>query len=185
MKRIIFFLGFLVAISSFLMVSCDENGEEEVDPLVGTYVFTSASFNEAVTVTIQGVDVEFPAGSNAADFIAEGLLGNAPCDNQENAAVELKENGTTFYVCLNETGEEQLGSWSINSARNEMDFNIIEPAPFQLKITNLSITETSFSGTVTNFPLPVDAGYDLGQMLPGGGFNIQFASVDLTFTRVP
>ena len=185
MKRIIFFLGFLVAISSFLMVSCDENGEEEVDALVGTYIFTSATFNNSVNIIIQEVEVEIPAGSDAALYVADGLLGAAPCDNAQNAAVELKENGTTFYACLNETNEDQLGTWSINSDRTEMDFNISNPAPFQLKITDLSITETSFSGTVTNFPLPVDAGYDLGQKLPGGGYNIQFASIDLTFTRVP
>ena len=187
MKRIIFLFGFFAAISSLLMISCDENGEEEkVDAVVGTYVFTSAEFNDTVEITIMDMPMQFLPGDNAAQFVGEGLLGNAPCDNPANAAVELKENGTTFYVCLNETGEEQLGNWTINAERTVMNFNISNPVPFALVITSLNITETSFSGTVSNFPLPKNAAYNIGQQLPGGGgINYQIASVDLTFTRVP
>lgn len=185
MKRIIYSLGFLVAVLTLLLVSCDDNGEEEVDALVGTYVFTSATFNDTVYIIIQDAEVEFLPDSNAALFVADGLLGAAPCDNQENAAVELRADGTTFYVCLNETNEDQLGTWSINSDRTVMTFNISNPAPFSLIISDLNITATSFSGTVENFPLPKNAAYNIGQQLPGGDINYQVASVDLTFTRVP
>lgn len=184
MKQRIFILGSFAVILAFLLISCEEK-KDEPDPLVGTYTFSSATFNDTVVVVIQENDFQFQPGSSAAEFVSNGLLGAAPCDNAQNAAVELREDGTGYMVCLNEENEEQMGTWFINSDRTILTLNISNPMPFALTISNLNITENAFSGTVENFPLPKDTSVPLGQMLPGNIPNYQAASVDLTFTRVP
>ncbi len=173
-----------MSVITLMAVSCDEK-EEEPDALVGTYVFSSASFNDSVKITVEGYEVQFTPNSNAADFVGPGLMGAAPCADPQNAAIEMKSNGTVYYTCLTEASEEQMGTWIINSERTILTMNISNPQPFALTISGLDITATSFSGTVENFPLPIDAGEPLGTMLPGVGINYQTASVDLTFTRVP
>jgi len=184
MKRSIYPIGLLMVIMAFMLFSCDEK-KEEVDPLVSKYVFTSATLNDAVSIIVQQVEVEFPSGSDASAFVGPGILGAAPCDNTQNAAIELKENGTTFYICLGETNQEQMGTWQINSGRTTLTLNISNPQTFSLNITGLDIKTNSFTGTVENFPLPIDAGVELGASLPGGVINFQVGSVDVTFTKVP
>ena len=180
------FTGLMLAAIGLLLVTCDKKEEETIDPLVGTYTFTSATFNDTVRmkVPIIGNIILLP-GTNGSDFVSQGLLGAAPCDDSTNAAVELRNDKTTYYVCLNETNEEQMGTWIINTERTELILNISNPQPFSLNISSLNITGNEFSGTVENFPLPVDASYPLGDPLPGGGINYQTSSVDLTFTKVP
>ena len=173
-----------MALMALMLFSCDEK-KDEVDPLVGTYVFTSATFNEAVTIIIQQQEVEFASGSDAYAFVGPGIIGAAPCDDLQNAAIELKENGTMFYTCLGEANEEQMGTWQINSARTTLTLNISFPQTFSLNITGLDLKATSFSGTVENFPLPKDASVELGAPLLGGAPNIQIGSVEVSFTRVP
>jgi hypothetical protein len=177
--------GLFLAVISFLLVYCEKKEDEEVDPVVGTYTFTSATFNDTVRMKIMNLDVAFLPGTNAALFISEGLFGAAPCDDSLNAAVDLRADGTTHYVCLNETGEAQMGTWIIDEDRTTLLLNISNPQPFSLTVSNLNLTANSFSGTVENFPLPIDASFELGEQLPGGGVNYQISSVDLTFTRVP
>ena len=186
MKQKVFLHGlFLVAIA-LLMVSCEKNKEEEIDPLVGVYTFTPpATLNDTVQmkVPVFGNIIMMP-GNDASILVSEGLLGAAPCDDSTNAAVELKNDGKAFYACMDEDNEAQLGTWLINTERTILQLNISNPQAFQLQISNLNITPTSFSGTVENFPLPKDASVELGEDLPGGGGpNIQFKSLDLTFTK--
>ena len=176
----------MLAAVAILLATCNKDKDEEVDPIVGVYTFTSATLNESVTITVPVYgSITFPAGYNAELFITEGLLGAAPCDDSTNAAVELKSDGKTFYTCRNEDNEQQMGTWLINTERTILTLNISNPQPFSLTISDLNLTPTSFSGTVENFPLPIDANYELGDDLPGGGVNYQTASVDLTFTKVP
>ena len=49
MKRSNYPVGFLLVLMAFMLFSCEEK-KDEIDPLVGTYVFTSATFNEAITI---------------------------------------------------------------------------------------------------------------------------------------
>ena len=185
-ERKFYISGLFIAVLALLLVTCEKKKDEEVDPLVGTYTFTSATFNEPVPMKTPLGPLTFQPGFDASDFIADGLLGAAPCDDSTNAAVELKSDGKTFYVCLNETNEEQMGTWIINTERTQLILNISNPQPFSLNITGLNISVNSFSGTVENFPLPKDMAYELGATLPeGGGPNYQTSSVDLTFTKVP
>ena len=177
--------GLFIVVFALLLVTCEKEKDEEVDPLVGTYTFTSATFNETVQMKVPFIgDITIPAGNDASLLVSEGLLGAAPCDDSTNAAVELKNDGKIFYTCQNETNEAQMGTWLINTERTELQLNISNPQPFQLNISDLNITANDFSGTVENFPLPVDANFELGDDLPGGGVNYQTSSVDLTFTKV-
>jgi hypothetical protein len=176
--------GFIIVVFALLLATCEKKKDEEVDPLVGTYTFTSATLNDTVHLKLQGLDITIMPGTDASLFVSEGLLGAAPCDDSTNAAVELKSDGKTYYACRNETNEAQMGTWQINTERTELQLNISNPQAFQLAISDLNITTNSFSGTVENFPLPKDSAYELGENLPGGGPNYQTASVDLTFTKV-
>jgi hypothetical protein len=174
------------AVIGLLLVTCDKKDEETIDPLVGTYTFTSATFNDTVRMKVPSFgDIILLPGTNGSDFVTQGLLGAAPCDDPANAAVELRNDGKTFYACRNEDNEAQMGTWLINTDRDILTLNISNPQPFSLTITGLNISGNAFSGTVENFPLPLDASIDLGDPLPGGGVNYQTASVDLTFTKVP
>ena len=184
MKRINYLTGIILVAMAFMVFSCEEK-QEEIDPLIGTYVFTSATFNDTVTIKIQQMDVMFLPGSDASAFVGPGLLGAAPCDNPENAVIELKDDGTTYFACLTEENQEQMGTWSINSDRTTLTLNISNPQTFSLNVSDLDINTNSFAGTVENFPLPIDASVELGVLLPGGIPNFQVASVDVMFTKVP
>jgi len=173
-----------IALFALLLVTCEKKKDEEVDPLVGTYEFSSATLNDTVRLKLQGLDITIMPGTPADLFVSEGLLGAAPCDDSTNAAVELKSDGKIFYTCLGETDEAQMGTWLINAERTILQLNISNPQAFQLTVSELTITATSFAGTVENFPLPLDASIGLGEDLPGGGKNIQFKSLDLSFTRI-
>ena len=177
--------GFFIAVFALLLVTCEKKKDEEVDPLVGTYTFTSATLNDTVKLKLQGLDITIMPGTDAALFVSEGLLGAAPCDDSTNAAVELKSDGKSYYACQHETKEAQMGTWLINTERTELQLNISNPQAFQLTVSDLNITANSFSGTVKKFPLPLDASVELGENLPGSAMpNIQFKSMDLTFTKV-
>jgi len=178
-------IGLMGLAGLLIFASCSKDDEEKVDEIVGTYAFTSAEFNDAVTITIQDYPVEFAAGSDASQFVGPAILGAAPCDNPENAAVDLRANGTAFYACVGEMNEEQAGTWTINEERTILYISISNPQIFALTINNLTVSSTIFSGTVTNFPLPVNTAYQIGVMIPDVGLNYQTASVDVTFTKVP
>jgi hypothetical protein len=178
--------GLFIAAFALLMVTCEKKKEEEVDPLVGTYTFASATLNDTVHMNVPVFgNITMMPGNDASLLVSEGLLGAAPCDDSDNAAVELKSDGTIFYACQNETNEAHMGTWLINTERTVLQLNISNPQAFQLTVSDLAITANAFSGTVENFPLPIDANFELGDDLPGGGVNYQTASVDLSFTKVP
>lgn len=171
--------GLFIAVLALLLVTCEKKKDEEVDPLVGTYAFASATLNDTVRLIVLGGVLALPPGYNASEFVEEGLLGAAPCDDSDSAAVELKSDGKIFYACLSETNEAQMGTWLINTERTVLQLNISNPDAFQLTISNLNITANSFSGTVEKFPLPLDPTLELSPT------NTQLTSVDLSFTKVP
>ncbi|MBL7113135.1 MAG: hypothetical protein ISS19_14460 [Bacteroidales bacterium] len=186
-KSIIKVLGILLSVLCLIPVftiSCDndENGDE--DPLVGKYTFTSATFNDTVNVKVDGIYKQFLPDSAASQFVRNGILKAAPCDNIANAAVDLRSNGQNYYICLGETNEEQMGTWVINSERTILTFNISNPQSLALIIADLVISETQFDGTVENFPFVLDNAYELGDSLSPGLYNFQIASVDVKFSKV-
>jgi hypothetical protein len=168
-----------------LIISCNKDDDDEPDPLVGTYVFSGATFGETVNIKIQDATVTFNSGDDASSFVAEGLLGAAPCDNSTNAAIEFRENGESYYVCLNETNESKMGAWIISPDRTTFTLNISNPRTLSVDIVNLNITETTIAGTVENFPLPLTTSAELGAMIGDPPTpNFQVKEVDVSFTRM-
>ena len=168
-----------------ILVDCDNNDNNEPDPLVGNYVFSEATFEDTVIIKIQDAFQTFEPGSDASAFVSEGLLGAAPCADSTNAAIAFRDDGKSFYICLGETNESQMGTWIINESRTVLTLYIGNPMAFALEIGNLNLTETVISGTVENFPLPLTTAVDLG--VPFGDPptpNIQVKEVSVTFTRV-
>jgi hypothetical protein len=186
-NSIIKVMGILISVLILIplfTVSCDKDDDNDVDPIVGKYTFESAEFNDSVDVKVEGVYMSFVPGSDASLFVRNGILKAAPCDNMENAAVDLKADGKTLYICLGETNEEQMGTWVMNSDRTVLTFNISNPQSLLLIISGLEITETQFNGTVENFPVPRDNQFELTDNLQDGLPNVQLKSVDVTFTKV-
>jgi hypothetical protein len=186
-KSVIKVSGILISMLCLVPVftiSCDNDENGDVDPLVGKYTFTSATFNDTVNVKVDGTYYQFLPGSDASQFVRNGILKAAPCDDMANAAVDLRSNGQNFYICLGETNEEQMGTWVINSDRTVLTFNISNPQSLALIIKDLVVSETQFDGTVENFPFVLDNAYELGETIPNGPINFQIASVDVQFTKV-
>ena len=148
------------------------------EQLVGTYTFTSATFNNQVTMTNNGVPVIFEAGADAYQFVGEGLLGSAPCDNADNAAMELKADFTAYYACLNENNESQMGTWSVNEDDAILTLNMTDPLPFSIPITQIVLTETKLTGVIEQLPVPIEI------TEPVGILNMQMANVSIEFTIV-
>ena len=168
----------IILMVPLILVECDNKDNKEPDPLVGNYVFSGATFEETVTIKIQDVNQTFDPGSDASAFVSEGLLGAAPCVDSTHAAVAFRADGKSFYICLGETNESQMGTWIINESRTILTLYIGNPMAFALEIGNLNLTETVISGTVENFPLPVTTAVELGMT------NIQLKKVTVEFTRV-
>jgi hypothetical protein len=165
--------------------SCDDNNEKKPDPVVGDYVFSGATFGESVNIVVNDVFQTFEPGSDASMFVSEGLLGAAPCDDSTHAAISFREDGKSFYICLGETNESQMGTWIINDSRDMLTLYISNPMTFALEIANLDLTETVISGTVENFPLPITTAVPLGALFGDPQrINYQVKEVNVTFTRV-
>ena len=93
-----------ILIAILLISACkkdDEGGDNNdppapVNPLVNTYLFISATFNEPITVIVNGDTNNYQAGDDAYQFVGGGLLGAAPCDNADNAALQLRADYTSW-----------------------------------------------------------------------------------------
>lgn len=192
----------------------DNNDDDEpaVDELVNTYQFTSATFGEATVIAINNpadqtmlVPASFAVGDDGTLFLVGAIEGAAECAEGVDVGIELREDGTSFYVCNGDGVEDQQGTWVVNPDRSV----------FTLSITSLGVdvildpwtlTSTTLSGTAT-IPLPFDATVDLttgeqtiatgtenlteasvallaagGLSVPVGTPNIQTVSMEITFT---
>jgi hypothetical protein len=113
------------------------------------------------------------------------LLGAAPCEDSTNAAIGFREDGKSFYICLGEVNESQMGTWNINKNRDVLTLYISNPMTFGLEISDLDLTETVISGTVENFPLPINTSFELGELFGDPPrLNYQVKAVTVEFTRV-
>ena len=162
----------------------DNNPPAPQNPIVGTYNFISSTFNDPITVIVNGDTNHYVAGDDASLFVGGGLLGAAPCDNADNAALDLRANFTSFYVCLGESNEAQQGTWSINEENTILKLNISNPADFVVYITNLDLTGGKLTGNIPSLPMPYDTSIPVGDPLPGGGINFQAANVTVEFLKV-
>lgn len=177
----------LMAVLVLAACKKDDNNDENntpptpVNPLVGTYAFIAATFNNPITVIVNGDTNHYVAGDDAFLFVGGGLLGAAPCDNADNAALQLRENFTSYYVCRNESNEAQQGTWAVNDDYSTLTLNIANPATFIVHIIGLDLSGGELKGAISNLPMPYDTSLPVGAPLPGGGINFQTASVSVEF----
>ena len=156
-------LASFIVLAVLFVVSCDTNdpAEPEKYDLSGVYTFHEATLQTEVTVNIGALPITVPAGTDITDEMAGGLLANAPCDNPENGAVELKANNELFFACVGESKEAKAGTWSTDADRTELSLNLASPplpSALQMKIENLVINETTdvIGGSIIKFPLTPD-----------------------------
>ena len=173
------FFMLLVFVLGLLSCGEDDGGEmPEVDPLVGTYTFKSAKFINEVKITINGQEITFSAGADATAFVSGGLLGAAPCDDPTNAALELRENGEGYFVCIGETNEEKAGSWEVDDDRTEITITLTNPVPTSVIVEDFELTNDVLKGRINNFPMRKDVSK------PQGIDNLQLVSIDVEFDKV-
>jgi len=174
-----------IILMSVIFIACNDKNDKEPDPLVGNYIFSHATFEETVSITIDGNLRIFDPGSEASAFVSQGLLGAAPCVDSTKAAISFRKDGKSFFICRGESNESQMGTWIINEDRSVLTLNISNPMPLALDIIDLNLTETVISGTVNNFPLPLSADAPLGALIgnpPHANFQVKKVSVE--FTRI-
>jgi hypothetical protein len=188
-------LGSALLIGLFFVVSCDngsDDPEPELYPIPGIYTFEEAILQTDLILPIElipGSPVTIAKGTDITDQMEEGLLAEAPCDNPENGAVELKENKELFFACVGESSEAKAGTWSINSDTTELTLILsVEIGTLNLKIADLEIeaSQDIIGGTIANFPITKSL---LAGFMAGYGLNEQqiegiLAGVDNNWTAL-
>ena len=183
----LFFLAFVaLALAACKKDSDDDNGNTlpVVNPLVGKYTFVAATFNDPITVIVNGDTNQYQAGDDAFLFVGGGLLGAAPCDSAAHAALELRADFTSWYICLGESNEAQQGTWSWTDDIKLLKLNIANPANFVVNITGVTLGGGKLTGTIPALPMPYDTSIPVADPLPGGGINFQTANVAVSFDVV-
>ena len=181
----------LIVMSVVVIVACkkDVNNDNTpppppAKPLIGTNTFIASTFIDPITVIVNGDTTHFQTGDNASLFVGGGLLGSAPCDNADNAALDLRADFTSWYVCQGESNELQQGTWETNDDNTLLKLNIAIPANFVVNITYVDLTDNKLSGTIPALPMPYDTSIPVGDPLPGGGINFQIANVTVEFNKI-
>jgi hypothetical protein len=190
-KRLIWLSGIIV-LAVFVAVACkkDDDGDDNStptptpNPLVGTYIFVAATFDEPITVIVNGDTNHYQVGDDAYQFVGGGLLGSAPCDNADNAALQLRNDFTSWYVCQGESNELQQGTWEPLVDNTVLKLFISIPADFVVSIGISELTDTTLKGQILSLPMPYDTSIPVGDPLPGGGVNFQVAQVSVEFSRI-
>ncbi len=154
-----FLIFFSLSMGSLVLVSCgddDQPAEEEYD-LSGNYKIQKA------TLTSGGAQIAAALGVPAAliptDITAQmsgAFLGEAPCTNPSNGAVNLRPNFELFFVCIGETNQAKTGTWAVNAQRTELSLNLsVSTGNFALVISDLAINEATdvVGGNLNNFPI--------------------------------
>ena len=190
----LFTTAFIVGL--LFVIGCDnsDDPEPELYQLPGVYTFNKAILQTAFN--IPGLNITIPAERDITDEMKNGLLAEAPCDNPENGAVELKSSMELFFTCIGESNELKSGTWSVNGDTTELTLNLVVAAgALPLKISDLEINESTnvIGGSILNFPITKSllAGFLAG--IPGGevilaGIDenyVQPVDVDIEFKKEP
>lgn len=167
------------------VVGCESDGDDDPEPelydLSGVYTFKEAILR--TTLTIPGIPIPIPAGTDITDEMAGGLLAEAPCKDPENGAVELKSSKKLFFACIGEDNELDAGTWEVNDEYTELTLNLsVSTGNLALKLTDLEIDEDNdiIGGRISGFPITKDliAGFLAG--IPGA--DAILAGIDDNFT---
>ena len=198
------FSGLLaIALISFVLIfasqSCkkdddNDDGGNTPDPsaqFIGKYVFTDATFNASppspIIMPPDSLADTLNPGDNANLFVGGGLFKDSPCADPTQTALELRTNKELYYICLDASGEAQLGVWSYNATDGFLSLTINmagSPVPFEVRIANATISNSILTGNIVNLPLPINAYYDIGVVV-GGVINMQMGNVAVSFNKIP
>lgn len=150
---------FSFSMGSLFLVSCsddDQPAPEEYD-LSGNYQIQKATLTSGGPQIAAALGV--PAALIPTDITAQmsgAFLGEAPCTNPANGAVNLRSNLELFFVCIGETNQAKTGTWSVNSQRTELSLNLsVSTGNFALVLSDLAINEATdvVGGNLNNFPI--------------------------------
>ncbi len=152
-------LLFSLSMGSLFLVSCsdDEPPTPEEYDLSGNYKIQKATLTSGGPQIAAALGV--PAALIPSDITAQmsgAFLGEAPCTNPANGAVNLRSNFELFFVCIGETNQAKTGTWSVNSQRTELSLNLsVSTGNFSLIVSDLQIDEANdvVSGSINNFPI--------------------------------
>jgi hypothetical protein len=182
-----------------LITGCSDD-DPEVNPLVGKYQLTNATLADGLTITLVQEPAEclndpqpqtLPAGFDMTAVIATILASASPCEDPTKAAIELAEGGVFYYLCVGEDEDRvSSGEWTSDETTISLTINsetLDQVLP--ITVSDYTISGTSFSGTISNFPVPINPcvpfGGDLDPDTEGLQANFQFAAINATFTKLP
>ncbi len=188
---ILMFSAALIAMSLYF-VNCGDDGGEEAATLAGKYKFSKA----VVSADIVYESITIPANTDVTAVMVSALLAEAPCDDPDNAAIDLRTNKQLWYICPPEDNEEQGGTWSESVDLTQMTLNITVdvngvPTPASVDVLDIVKTASKFSGKLLNFPIPgplLQAMYaSTGETWPEDLTPpfVKPASLDVEFTVLP
>jgi hypothetical protein len=168
LRRLAAFALFGIALAAvFTFVSCNGDDEEpEEDPtLAGVYQMQEALLTDDIKDVANNVIIQ--SGSDVTEIMAGGIFGQSPCEDPANSAVDMREDGKLFFVCIgDESGVQGVdaGSWTENETLTVLTLNlnatVVPPLGFQLAITDVTKAGSTISGTIGAVPIP---GYLLNQ----------------------
>lgn len=178
------FLVLTISIA-FVFTGCGDDNDSPAEPetLSGVYqmqkVVTTADY-QIGEVTI------IPSGTDITEMAAAGILAAAPCNNPANGAVDLRDNGSLYLVCVGEEGELAAGTWTENASLTTLSLNLSSP-PFpqalQLSVINITRTSSDITGDINSLILPAEMIADL--LPPGVDPPLAvILSVEVTFVKV-
>lgn len=199
-KLFSFLLVGAIASTSVMLSSCSD--DDENDPLVGTYIFTSGTMVNTINVVLPMATTigTVPAADQTTTtlIVSGGLYASSPCTDPTTARTELRADGTLWNVCAGSSTEDQQGSWVINDSRNQLTMTVTVDGlgSFDVVLSSFVDNGITISGRIENFPLGLDLNYALGATLDANSpmynidptnnptnVNFQPVAVDVIFTR--
>lgn len=152
-------LSTLVLAVMFTFTSCSDDEETPKETLAGTYQMSEAILSTDIVDAKDSVVV--PAGADVTAIMSGGIFGASPCQNPLNSAIDMRDDGKLFFICIGSesaTPGVDAGSWSENSSLTvltlSLNATVVPPIGFELSITNVSKTGTTVDGTLPGVPIP-------------------------------
>jgi len=204
--KLISFLKFSLIATALVglvyVTGCNDDDEPVVDPLVGDYKLTAATylglFNPADgTTTEVAMNIvqlgDIPVNSPISSLVEGVLNGVSECVGSDGATpdptqvqIEFRADGTLWFTCDGE-GDASSGTWTKADATT-VTLNISAtdniPTGLSLTMSNTVVAGSNLGARIDGFPMPKDLSLALGTALPDdGGPNIQILSINMTITK--
>jgi hypothetical protein len=178
--------GFVLA-AVFTFTSCSDDPVEVTETLAGVYQMDNATLNDDVVDAKDSVII--PSGADVTLIMGGGIFGASPCQNPANSAIDMRDDGKLFFVCIGSesaTPGVDAGSWTENSSLTTLTLSlnatVVPPLGFELSIISVSRSGSTVNGTIPGVPLPSTL---LAQVFPTVTFpDIQIVGADIQFSEV-